>query len=145
MEINTNSQPVSNESETPIASESTTPVEPPLDPQMLERVRSLQKAGRPSVLRKLADLYFASTPEVLEGLRQAVSAADAKAMHRNAHRLKGSSIQVGARGLSSLCTELEDLGQSGSTAGAESPLSRIEVEYERVCEALKEEIEAEPA
>ena len=145
METNPNSQPVANESETPTASESTTPEERPLDPAILERVRSLQKAGRPSVLRKLTNLYLESTPEVVEGLRQAVSAADAKAMQHKAHRLKSSSLQVGARVLSSLCNKLEELGQSGSTAGAKNPLSHIEIEYERVCEALKEEIEAEPA
>ena len=143
METNPKSQTVSNESAIPAVAESTTSEESPLDPEALKRVRSLQKPGRPSVLRKLTNLYLESTPEVVEDLRQAVS-ADAKVMQHKAHRLKGSSIQVGARVLSSLCKKLENLGKSGSTEGAESTFSRIEIEYERVCEALKEELEAEP-
>ena len=143
METHPKSQVVSNASDTPGRDESTTPKGPPLDSEALERVRSLQKPGRPSVLRKLTNLYLESTPEVLEDLRQAVP-ADAKITQHKAHRLKGSSIQLGARVLSSLCKELENIGQSGSTDGAESILSSVEIEYERVCKALREVLEAEP-
>ena len=143
MESNPESQAVSNASEIPTVAESTTPEGPPLDSEVLERVRSLQKEGRPSVLRKLTNLYLESTPDVVEDLRQAVN-ADAKVTQHKAHRLKGSSIHLGARALSSLCKELEQIGKSGSTEGAESIFSRIEIEYERVCGALRELLEAEP-
>ena len=139
MGIDPKLQAVSNAAEISTVAESTSP----LDSEVLERVRSLQKAGRPSVLRRLTNLYLESTPEVVEDLRQAVT-ADAKVTQHKAHRLKGSSIQVGARALSSLCKELEKIGQSGSTEGAESLFSRIETEYERVCEGLRQLLEVEP-
>ena len=139
MGIDPKLQAVSNAAEISTVAESTSP----LDSEVLERVRSLQKAGRPSVLRRLTSLYLESTPEVVEDLRQAVT-ADAKVTHHKAHRLKGSSIQVGARALSSLCKELEKIGQSGSTEGAEILFSRIEIEYERVCEGLRQLLEVEP-
>jgi hypothetical protein len=39
-----------------------------------------------------------------------------------------------------LCKELESMGRAGTTASSTSLLPVLEVEYERVCEALAEEL-----
>ncbi|GAC1342284.1 MAG: hypothetical protein NVSMB27_00970 [Ktedonobacteraceae bacterium] len=59
-----------------------------------------------------------------------------EALKRAAHNLKGSSINLGAHIMAALSTELETLGKHGTIEGARELVTRLEQEYQRVCEAL---------
>jgi HPt (histidine-containing phosphotransfer) domain-containing protein len=76
----------------------------------------------------------------LETLRQAVAAGQPEHLKRAAHNLKGSSSNLGARTLAALSAELETLGKQGTLEGAAEVLSRLQREYQRVCQALAAEV-----
>jgi two-component system, sensor histidine kinase and response regulator len=65
---------------------------------------------------------------------------DAPAVERAAHILKGGSGSMGARRMSGLCAQLEDLGASGDLSQGSELLGRIKEELGRVERTLEAEV-----
>jgi signal transduction histidine kinase/CheY-like chemotaxis protein/HPt (histidine-containing phosphotransfer) domain-containing protein len=108
-----------------------------LDRETLEALRRLDPGGGKNVLPQLVAAFTRTTPPRLAQLRAAVAGADAAAIQCEAHTLKGSGASLGARQLARLCEELELLAQGGDMAHAAEVLERLEVEVERVVDALE--------
>jgi HPt (histidine-containing phosphotransfer) domain-containing protein len=81
-----------------------------MDPVNLQRMREVSM-GDAEFMGELIDLYLEDMPRQLEALRLAVEQHDAPSAAATAHRLKGSSGNVGADSLSSLCREIERSSQ----------------------------------
>jgi signal transduction histidine kinase/DNA-binding response OmpR family regulator len=113
----------------------------PLDVGTLDRLRALQRQGKPGVLEQVVQLYLGSAPKLLGTLREAISRGDPTAMKRAAHGFKSSCGNVGALTLAALCKEVEAMGGANNTAGAAKVLPAIEAEYEAVLEALQAEVQ----
>ena len=113
----------------------------PLDQEILDSLRLHARKGQPSLLEKVIPVYLQSSPKLIEAIRAAISLDDASEMQKAAHSLKSSSGNLGAVVLADICKELEIAGRAGTTAGCDSFLHALEGEYERVCEALKKELE----
>lgn len=105
----------------------------------LEMIRMLPGNRGMEVLRKVVDLYLASTPTLLQTMREAESGGDAEKLKAAAHSFKSSSANLGAVRLAGVCLELETLGRSGSTEGALPLLLQVEEEYRLVRSALQGE------
>jgi CheY-like chemotaxis protein len=102
----------------------------------LELIRTLPGHRGVEILRKVVDLYLASTPTLLQTLREAESGGDAEKLKAAAHSFKSSSANLGAVRLAGVCLELESLGRAGSTEGAGALLVQVEEEYRLVRDAL---------
>jgi two-component system sensor histidine kinase/response regulator len=109
-----------------------------LDPGVLANLRDL---GDTDLLEELAEMFFDDASSRLRELRGAVEAGDAGGVERAAHTLKGSSGNMGAARMSSICAELQDVGASGDLGRAPGLLERLEEEYGRVRPALERELE----
>lgn len=83
--------------------------EHPIDPRVLREFLSLLGPEGPGVLRGIVESYLKETPPVVEDLGEALSRSDHCGAAFLAHRLKGSSISIGARRLANRCDELEEL------------------------------------
>ncbi|WP_129127665.1 response regulator [Geomonas oryzae] len=103
----------------------------------LAMIRTLPGDRGKEVLRKVVDLYLASTPALLKTMREAESGGDAEKLKAAAHSFKSSSANLGALRLAGVCRELERLGRAGSTEGALPLLHQAEEEYRLVRDALK--------
>ncbi len=103
---------------------------------VLELIRALPGNRGVEILRKVVDLYLASTPTLLQTLREAESGGDAEKLKAAAHSFKSSSANLGAVRLAGVCLELESLGRAGSTEGAGALLVQVEEEYRLVRDAL---------
>lgn len=103
---------------------------------VLEMIRTLPGNRGVEILRKVVDLYLASTPTLLQSLREAESGGDAEKLKAAAHSFKSSSANLGAVRLAGVCLELESLGRAGSTEGAGALLVQVEEEYRLVRDAL---------
>ncbi len=57
-------------------------------------------------------------------------------MERVAHALKGSSGNMGAKGMASICAKLEEAGSAGDLSRAPELLARLDAEFGRVRQAL---------
>ena len=89
--------------------------------------------------KELAEAFQFETSPLLAVMHQAVLERQPEQLGRAAHNLKGSSHNLGARRMASLSAELETLGKSGTVEGASELVTRLEQEYQRVCQALSTE------
>jgi CheY-like chemotaxis protein len=113
---------------------------PVLDPTALADLRQFQGEGEPDIVQELAEAFRFETPLLLEALRQAVAKEQPEQLKRAAHNLKGSSNNLGAHTMVALSAELETLCKNETVEGAAELVTRLEQEYQRVCQALATEI-----
>ncbi|GAB3549246.1 hypothetical protein GCM10027343_30670 [Noviherbaspirillum agri] len=87
---------------------------------------------------ELAALYQADSPPRLAALRQALAAGNGFELARVAHALGGSSMSIGATGMSAMCALLEQHAKNAMPADAPQRLAAIEVEYARIAGKLRD-------
>lgn len=76
----------------------------------------------------LIETFLADAKVRLDELSQTVESTVADDIRRAAHSFKGSSLNVGATGLSALCKEMEDFARDGRTVYSKDILSKIKAE-----------------
>lgn len=86
---------------------------------------------------ELSALYRTDTPLRIATLRQAHANGNLAQLASVAHVLSGSSMSIGATGLSALCRELELHAKAGSLGDSASRLVVIEAEYLRISSKLQ--------
>ncbi|HET7272842.1 MAG TPA: response regulator, partial [Rubrobacter sp.] len=111
--------------------------EDPLDSAVIEGLREL---GDPEMLQELGEMFFDDANSALRALREALQGNDAHSVEAVAHTLKGSSGNMGAKRMSSLCAQLEDAGSSGDLSRVPQLLGDLEAEFGRVRPALEVEM-----
>ena len=72
----------------------------------------------------------------LAALDQAFAAGDAETLRSQAHSFKGSSSNLGAIHVASLCMELETLASSGDLANAPALIHSLKQHFQQACAAL---------
>lgn len=112
--------------------------EDPIDPARIEELRALGGEGKPDAFLVLAKIFLTDANDRLTRLKDAISQGDSESVAAHAHALRGSVANLGAVKLAEHCAELERLGSSGSLEDAEKGLKRLESEYSRVQEFLRE-------
>jgi HPt (histidine-containing phosphotransfer) domain-containing protein len=96
--------------------------------------------GRDRHRGRVAGIFLQDARPRLSALEEAVQNDDTPAVERLAHTLKGSSGNMGARGMSALCARLEDAGASGDLSQSFRLLERLKEEFGRVDRAFEDEI-----
>ena len=115
----------------------------PLDRQVISGLRGLQGEDETDIVAELAGMFLDDVRPRLSALEEAILGDDASTVERLAHTLKGSSANMGARGMSTLCARLEEAGASGDLAPAPGLLERLKKEFARVDRAFEAEIRGE--
>lgn len=85
----------------------------------------------------LVDTFIQDSSDRITSLRQLIQGTDADLIRRAAHSFKGSSSNVGALQLSSLCAAMEKKALAGNFDGLSADLSQIENEFAKVEGALR--------
>jgi two-component system sensor histidine kinase/response regulator len=131
------SKPDEDEATVSAAGDGSATGEDPLDRGVLAGLRELQEEGEPDILIELIELFLTDVPPQLVALKEALEAGDARSVGRVAHTLKGSSGNMGATRMTTICSELEAVGASGDLSRAPELLERLEEEFGRVRVALE--------
>ncbi|HKE10327.1 MAG TPA: Hpt domain-containing protein, partial [Myxococcota bacterium] len=118
------------------AADSTAAAPSLLDRRALDAIRELSPDRGATILARVIDSYLVSAPDQLEALRRALVEKDAKTLQTQAHSLKSSSANVGARDLSELAREVEAFGRAGQTTEAAGLVERMAAAFLRVRDAL---------
>jgi two-component system, sensor histidine kinase and response regulator len=108
------------------------PPEEAVDARTLAALRDLQGEGQPDILAGLSAVYLRETPPRLAALHEAVAHADAGALRRAAHSLKGSSSHMGAVQMVRLCADLEEQARTADLTGAAETLRQMDAAFGRV-------------
>jgi PAS domain S-box-containing protein len=74
----------------------------------------------PELVAEIISLYLEDSPKQVEAIKAAMAGRDSDLLRNAAHKLKGSSAQVGAIVLSEVCRSLEEIAEDGQ------PLSRAD-------------------
>lgn len=104
--------------------------------ETLEALREFQTEGEPDFLTELIDAYLGDSPQRLISMKTALTQKDVGAFAKAAHALKGSSGNLGAEILSSLCLKGEQFGKKGDLLSAQDLFPKIEDEYQIVSSEL---------
>jgi len=78
-----------------------------LDPEVVDQLRALARAGNPDLLNKLQASFARDTSARLSALRTAVANGDAAAVAFILHSLKGSAANLGAIEIVAICEQIE--------------------------------------
>ncbi|MDH3641274.1 MAG: response regulator, partial [Gammaproteobacteria bacterium] len=104
----------------------------------LEKLRKLQRPGRPDVVARVVQIYLDQTPLAVQAIRDALAASDATAVQLNAHMLKSSCANVGALRLPGLFAEIEALARDNDLAAAGSAFETAERLNAELTDALQD-------
>lgn len=108
----------------------------PVDLSRLLKLREMQIAGEQDIVDELVQLYLRDAPLHLTALRKALATSNMVAAQREAHTLMGSSLNLGAFQMASLCEDMEESARRARRAGG-TLLEEVESEFARVRKAIE--------
>jgi two-component system sensor histidine kinase/response regulator len=108
-----------------------------IDKSVIEDIRKLGSRNS-DLLQRVLQTYLQEAPKILEQIYMAVSSSDYDLLRAQAHALKSSSGNVGARGIMDLARELEAKGKSSDDQGLDEISQQLKHEYALVRDALNE-------
>jgi HPt (histidine-containing phosphotransfer) domain-containing protein len=96
----------------------------------LEIVDSLKSLGMAAddkpFVNEIIELYFAEVPSLLTKIKTAIDNLDFQTLKVEAHTFKGASANVGASGVSAICSTLEQKAKSDSGEGLQEDYKNLE-------------------
>ncbi len=104
-------------------------------PANLQRIREATM-GDEEFMAELIDIFLDDSPAQIRILRDAIEGREAEAAASAAHRLEGSSGNLGADSLAALCRRVEESGRQNRVEEIPGLLKDIEREFSRVKEYL---------
>ncbi len=105
---------------------------PHLDHDMLEELKDIME----DEFLELLKAFLSDSEMRIKSLRSAYTANDHDNARNIAHSFKGSSGNIGARALSQLCKELEELAKGGCISDAGTLIDGLEAEFHCVSTEL---------
>lgn len=98
-----------------------------------------QLAGEdPDFETDLLALFLADAEASLSRIEGAIASQNSQSVADTAHSLRGSSANVGARALSAVARQLEQIASEGRLTGARSLLQQLQVH----CQGIHRQLEA---
>ncbi len=104
-------------------------------PVNLRRLREVTM-GDEEFMVELIDIFLDDSPAQIRVLRDAIEGREGEAAASAAHRLKGSSGNLGADSLAALCQRVEESGRENRVEEMPGLLKDIEREFSRVKKCL---------
>ncbi len=106
----------------------------------LDAWRDLGIADSPEAVSELLELFLKDGASRLQQIEQAMTARNTTALAAAAHSLKGSSSNLGARLLASLCSQMEKAGRAEAYSDVASLHDKLQKEFRNVVAAVETEL-----
>ena len=107
-----------------------------LDTRVLAALQELERMSQAGLLARLITLYLQEARAQLAALQEAVAHGDARRVEEVAHGLRGSSAQLGAMQMTSLCTSLQEDAGTHNLSRVVARVVDLTHEFSRVQAAL---------
>jgi HPt (histidine-containing phosphotransfer) domain-containing protein len=111
-----------------------------LDVSVMAAIRSLGAPDEPDVYAQVVRLFLIDVPIHLAALDVAIAAADSEAVWRIAHRLRGSTLEMGVMRMAPVCAELEAAARAGSLEHAAAQVESLGREFAAARAAMEQAI-----
>lgn len=99
---------------------------------LARRLQELEQELDKEFAVEMAEMFVNDSPALIDAVEKTIEAKDSVALAQSAHKLKGSSLNIGATRLAALCLQLELLGKSGTPIPPETNVAALREEFERV-------------
>lgn len=110
---------------------------------LLDRCAVLDRVGGDEdLLHEITTIFLSEYPELLDDIRDAIAASDARKLERSAHSLKGAVSNFGAHAATQAAYRLEDLGRHNRLECAAVALAELETQLSALEPALIRIIQA---
>ncbi|MBC8506363.1 MAG: Hpt domain-containing protein [Anaerolineales bacterium] len=109
----------------------------PLDPAALDEYRDVLGDEFGPFFIDLIDTFFASGPEFIQTMKDALSGGDVASFTRAAHTMKSNCKTFGANEFAEKTFELEKLGNDKNLADAKDKLVALEADYQGLVAELE--------
>ena len=83
-----------------------------LDADTVEMLQSLGNGG-PGIFGELLGILEQQSPQLIDGIAASLENGDTATLRRNAHTLKGSALNLGARAMADVCLRIEHAAEEG--------------------------------
>ena len=110
-----------------------------IDPSALQQIVLLDQQTGGGLLVELLGMFFEGTPKRLAALAEALAGADAKAVERELHSIRGSAGALGAIDLMALAGVLERAAREGALAEVVAGTLELRAAFDEACALLKAE------
>lgn len=105
---------------------------------VLQRLQELNAKVDPTFLRDVIQMYLQQMPQLIKDMEAFISESKADQLQMTAHKLKGSSLQIGAARLSNAAKQLEIAGRNKMMADAPSLYNELKAAAVVTEEALRQ-------
>lgn len=83
-------------------------------------IESLKELGGDEFVQELAVLFSSQSKEIFESIKNAVESKNPDVLHKSAHKLKGSCLNIGATKLAEMSKTIEAKGKNHDLEDIES-------------------------
>ena len=115
-----------------------------LDHHVLDEIREMEGEGAGPILADIVSSFREASRSAAAGFERSLDNEDFEGVRKAAHSLKGSSRQVGAMILGTLCSRLETAVKRNQIGDARELVPQIRSEVEVVITALGEVLKTKP-
>jgi HPt (histidine-containing phosphotransfer) domain-containing protein len=103
---------------------------------LAHRLQELEQELDKEFAIEMAGMFVNDTPELIDAIQKSIDAKDSALLAQTAHKLKGSSLNLGATRLAAFCLELELLGKSGAPIPQGTSVASILEEFQHLKQFL---------
>jgi two-component system sensor histidine kinase/response regulator len=107
-----------------------------IDEEAIQRICQFNDGGHGDTLSELIHLFLELTPKRIDHLKKSLHDQNWHAISRDAHSLKSSSANLGAKRVYSACRRLEAIENHPDLSMACALVAEIEAEYRLAAESL---------
>lgn len=109
-----------------------------LDPRTIETLQGICEEVDPNFLNELIEMYVAQGPGWIAKIKESAAAGLGEELEAAAHRLKGSTLNLGGVRMAEVCNRLETKGRKKDLTELPGLLEGLEESYvELICELDK--------
>lgn len=108
-----------------------------LDMEVIETLRELEEEEGPGFFDEMVGLFVKDSTELVKMIVENAKQRDFYSLTQTAHKLKGSSISMGAFLLSDLCEKIEKKGKKEEIAGMKDLLVNLVETYKQTRSAFR--------
>ena len=107
-----------------------------LDPNTIGQLLDLSTGQGQTFIADFIELYLKQAAGLVEQIGRHAAEGNCEKLEAAAHKLKGSSLNIGARQLAEVCQALEERGRDENLADAGELAERMQSRYGDVVEEL---------
>lgn len=115
--------------------------ESPIDDDALDKIRKLQRPGKPDILAKVVNVYLDKSPSLILDVINGLANNDATQVKEAAHSLKSSSAYVGAQIIAENCKLIEAACREDKMAEVSELIAGLQTHYDDAAGILSSIIE----